>query len=87
MIAFIVFIVAMGIKMATSSQSLYEIDYYEKGEDHTARMNLEKEGELVDLEFLHGSNTLNFKFDSIGYVSEIKMVNLSNSKLDKSLKV
>ena len=83
--AFIVFIVAMGIKMATSSQSLYEVDYYEKGEDHTSRMKLQKESEKVILNFNHGSNKLSFQFDTIGLVSKVKMINLSNSKLDKNL--
>ncbi|MBT8326476.1 MAG: hypothetical protein KJP21_02055 [Bacteroidia bacterium] len=87
MIAFIVLIVAMGIKMATSSQSLYEVDYYEKGEEHTSRMNLEKEGEHVDVEFLHRSNKLKFNFDSLGYIQTIKLLNLSNSNLDRTLEI
>ncbi len=87
MVLFIVFIVAMGIKMATSSQSLYEQDYYEKGEDHTSRMNMEKVGEHVNMKFASESNTIHFEFDSIGLVEEIRLVNLADSKRDKTLKV
>ncbi len=42
MALFIVMIVAMGIKMVTSGQSKYEDNYYELGESHTKRMELEK---------------------------------------------
>ena len=52
MAAFILFIVAMGVKMASSSEALYEKDYYEQGEKHAERMALEQVGEAVQINYL-----------------------------------
>jgi hypothetical protein len=83
MASFIIMIVAMGIKMASTDQSLYEDDYYEKGEDHASRMTKELEAKHVELHLNRSSNSLQVSFDSMGFVNNIKLVKLSDETLDK----
>ncbi len=85
MALFIVMIVAMGIKMVTSGQSKYEDNYYELGESHTKRMELEKVGERVSVFFNAGN--LTFNFDSIGFVKEIKLIYLANPQEDRIIRL
>jgi hypothetical protein len=82
MALFILFIVSMGIKMATSSQELYEEDYYEQGEKHADRMAMEIEARNVNTEYISSENSLSFEFDSIGWVENVKLVHLSNAESD-----
>ncbi|MGB0849697.1 MAG: FixH family protein [Bacteroidia bacterium] len=82
MALFIVFIVSMGVKMATSSQALYEEDYYEQGEEHAIRMEQEKAGESVEVRFNRTTNSLDCEFEIDGYVSKYKLVCLADSKRD-----
>ena len=87
MAMFIIFIVSMGVKMATSSQALYEDDYYEQGEMHTERMKQEKAGEKVNATFNQTTSNVEVKFDSIGYVESAKFVHLANHRFDRSINV
>lgn len=82
MALFIIFIVSMGVKMATSSQALYEDDYYEQGEEHAIRMEQEKAGEAVRVKYNRTANSLDCEFAVEGYVSSYKLVCLADSKSD-----
>ena len=83
MALFILMIVAMGIRMATSDQSLYETDYYQKGEAHAERMEAEKQGHAIDIRYDHSTKMLNVDFgDTTGIIEEIKGIKLSDSSED-----
>jgi len=82
MAVFIIFIVSMGIKMATSSQALYEDDYYEQGEMHSVRMEQEQAGEKVSVSYNRAKNALIVAFDSVGYVEAYKLVFLADNTKD-----
>lgn len=83
MAAFIIFIVAMGIKMASSSEALYEKDYYEQGEQHAERMELEKVGKAVEVNYRISERGFSVLFDSIGFVNEIKLVHMAGAEDDR----
>lgn len=85
MAVFIVMIVAMGIKMATSQQSLYEENYYEQGENHEARMKAELEARNINFSFKPQTGEATFDFDSIGYVRSIKLIQLSDEGNDQCI--
>ena len=74
MAVFIIFIVSMGIKMATSSQALYEDDYYEQGEMHSARMEQEQAGEKVKVSYNRAKNALDVEYETEGYVTGYKLI-------------
>jgi hypothetical protein len=83
MAVFIVMVVAMGIKMASSSSELYETDYYEKGEDHATRMQEEALAKQVNLTFERNESQLRVEFlNGAGEVHEIRCLKLSDSKSD-----
>jgi hypothetical protein len=82
MALFIVMIVAMGIKMATSQQSLYEENYYEQGENHEARMKAELEAKNLQFTFKPQTGEASFVFDSTGYVTMIKLIQLADEGND-----
>jgi hypothetical protein len=82
MALFVIFIVSMGIKMATSNQSLYEKDYYEQGEMHAERMVQEQEGAKVMVSFNRGENAIDVKYEQEGYVTGYRLVFLADSKYD-----
>jgi hypothetical protein len=84
---FILLIVGMAIKMATSNQSLYQTDYYEQGEKHTDRMEREEVGKQVQVLYNPSSGTLNVSFDSIGVVQSVELRYLSDAGRDKRIKV
>jgi hypothetical protein len=86
MAAFIIFIVAMGIKMASSSEALYEKDYYEQGEKHAERMELEQVGQAVKINYLASENAFTITFDSVGFIQEIKLVHLAGADDDRIVK-
>jgi len=86
MASFIIFIVAMGVKMASSNDSLYEKDYYEQGEKHAERMQLEEVGEAVSINYLASQNAFSIAFDSIGYIQEIKLVHMAGADDDRIIK-
>ncbi len=85
MVCFILLIVGMGIKMATSSQELYEEDYYELGEEHASRMNMEVQAKYVSYELIRNHNQFLFQFDSIGLISSFKLVHLADKSQDRDL--
>ena len=87
MICFIVMIVSMGVRMATSSSELYERDYYEKGEDHAQRMEKESVSEEVTISYDSSSQMLNIDFGiEEGSISSIRGLKLSNSAQDFKFK-
>ena len=80
---FILMVVAMGIKMASSNSELYEKDYYEKGEEHATRMQEETLAKQVTLTFLRSASQLRVEFtNGAGEVHEIRCLKLSDSKSD-----
>lgn len=82
MALFIIFIVTMGVKMATSSQALYEDDYYEQGEMHAERMEQERAGEKVKVSYNRAKNALDVMYDTDGYVTSYKLVFLADNTKD-----
>jgi nitrogen fixation protein FixH len=82
MACFILFIVSMGVKMATSNQALYEDDYYEQGEMHAERMEQQQAGQEVTVSFNRRKNSLDVNFDGTGYVSSYKLVFLADNTQD-----
>ncbi|PCJ63962.1 MAG: hypothetical protein COA58_15140 [Bacteroidetes bacterium] len=82
MALFMIFIVSMGVKMISSSQELYEDNYYELGEEHASRMEKETEGEKVEATYNRSKNSIDITFDGKGYISNYKLVYLANSKFD-----
>ncbi len=87
MALFIIMIVAMGIKMATSSQSLYERDYYEKGESHAERMEREEVAQGVKLTYDYTLKGLEIDFEQRkGVVTEISCIKLSDATEDFKFK-
>jgi len=85
MALFIIFIVSMGVKMATSSQALYEDDYYEQGEMHAERMEQERAGEKVKFDYQRSEKQFQIGFDTIGFVTSSKFVNLADRTSDKEI--
>ncbi|MEY2924668.1 MAG: FixH [Bacteroidota bacterium] len=83
---FIIMIVAMGVKMATSNEALYEKDYYEQGEKHAERMELEQVGQAVKINYLASENAFAVAFDSVGYIQEIKLIHLAGADDDRIVK-
>lgn len=84
MSAFIIFIVAMGIKMSTSNSELYEKDYYKKGEDYAERMDQSKVAQEVEIRFDHAINGIVVNYpNEKGVVEKVKCFKLSNADEDK----
>lgn len=83
--AFIIMIVSMGIRMATSNQALYEDDYYELGENHTDRMHREEHARFVNVDLNANTQMLTVSFDSTGYCTRIRLVYLADKSQDKTL--
>lgn len=86
MIMFILFIVSLSVKMATSSYALYEDDYYEQGEIYNERMKMEKIGESVSADYIVDLNTLELNFKKAGVVTEVRLVFLADHEQDLSLR-
>lgn len=82
MALFIIFIVSMGIRMATSSQELYEQDYYEKGEQHTERMEMEENGKDIKIEYNHVNNSLDVSLDGEAQILSYKLTFLPDQTRD-----
>ena len=86
MALFIIFIVSMGVKMATSNQALYENDYYEQGEMHTERMEMEKVGETISADYNGHLNALELSFKKAGVITETKLIFLADNGQDFSIR-
>ncbi|MBO6517705.1 MAG: FixH family protein [Bacteroidia bacterium] len=83
MTVFILFIVGLGVLMVRNSTSLYEDDYYAKGEAHTAIMQQEKVGQDVDITYTDGSLQVDLK--QPGSLKLVTLKCMGNSSLDRSL--
>ena len=86
MALFILFIVTMGIIMATSSQTLYEDNYYEQGELHAERMEQEQAGEQVVVTYNHATNSLDVTYGERGFVVGYKLIFLADDHYDMAMK-
>lgn len=82
---FILLIVGMAVKMATSNQALYQSDYYEQGEQHSGRMVKEAKGRQVNLIYNPASGNMKVVFDSIGVVNEVVLRYLSDAQKDRRI--
>lgn len=87
LVSFIVFIVTLGIWMALSPQSLYEEDYYERGENYAARMKGEILGRHVIVDLDKEPRKLMVSFDKLGYVELVRLVYLSDQSQDREIKL
>lgn len=82
MLAFMALIVTLGIRMARSGQSLYEEEYYEKGEQHEDRLIKERTGLAVELSYNAALKSIELIYDSTGYFSEMLFRNLADENRD-----
>jgi hypothetical protein len=82
MALFIIFIVSMGVKMATSSQALYEEDYYEQGELHAVRMEEERNAKDIQIEYDPLQDALDVKLDGQAELLSYRLTYLANKKQD-----
>ncbi|MFY0643979.1 MAG: hypothetical protein JXR19_05895 [Bacteroidia bacterium] len=83
MACFITMIVAMGIRMATSSSELYERDYYEKGEEHAERMLQESQSGNINLSYDYSFKGLAVDFGDVeGIINQVRCLKLSDSSKD-----
>lgn len=87
LVSFVVFILTLGIWMALSPQSLYEEDYYERGENYAVQMKRELLGKNVTLDLDKESRELKVSFDKLGYVKSVRMICLSDQSQDKEIKM
>ena len=87
LVSFIVFIVTLGIWMALSPQSLYEEDYYERGENYAARMKGEILGRHIIVDLDKEPRKLMVSFDKLGYVELVRLVYLSDQSQDREIKL
>lgn len=87
LVSFVVFILTLGIWMALSPQSLYEEDYYERGENYAVQMKGELLGKNVTLDLDKESRELKVSFDKLGYVKSVRMICLSDQSQDKEIKL
>jgi len=87
LVTFVVFILTLVIWMALSPQSLYEEDYYERGENYAVQMKGELLGKNVTLDLDKESRELKVSFDKLGYVKSVRMICLSNQSQDKEIKM
>lgn len=83
MAVFVLFIVGLGVYMASNSDSLFEKDYYEKGENHTAVMNAEAVGKDVTVKYANGN--LIVELPKPGTVQTVVIKNMANANLDQKL--
>lgn len=85
---FIIMIVAMGIRMASSSSELYEQDYYKQGEEYAERMVQEDLAKNVQANYHYNNNALQIKFlKGQGDLIKLKAIKLSNSDEDFIIKL
>ena len=84
MIAFILFIVGMGVVMHRNSESLYDEDYFKQGENHTEIMRMKQNGLKVSADFVHG--VLQISLPEPGTIQKITMKNMADASLDRRLK-
>ncbi len=82
---FMIFIVGMGIYMSRNSDSLYEENYYQKGEDHTKTMEGERVG--LDVEIEYASGALRVELPIQGKLSYVLFKNMANSNSDRRLTI
>ena len=87
LVSFVVFILTLGIWMALSPQSLYEEDYYERGENYAVQMKGELLGKNVTLDLDKESRELKVSFDKLGYVKSFRMICLSDQSQYKEIKM
>ncbi len=84
---FILFVVFLGIWMSLSPQSLYEMDYYEKGENYATQIQHEISGKEVSLEFSDSLQVLHVFFKEMGNVEQIRLIYLSDNTKDRTILV
>ncbi len=87
LISFVIFITTLGIWMALSPQSLYDNDYYERGENHAIQMQKEISGKDIILDLNVESLKLKVIFKKSGYVKSARLICLSDKSRDKEIKV
>ena len=81
MIAFIAFIVVLVTMTMRDNDSLVEEDYYEKGLNHTEMMDLETNGQHVEVHVTDSVLVIDLK--ESGTITSIELKNMSNNKADK----
>lgn len=83
MIGFILFIVGMGFWMMRNNDSLYEKDYYQKGEQYTQTMVEKKNGQSVELRYTAGG--LHIDLQEPGSLESISLKHMANGEHDRRL--
>jgi len=82
---FMIFIVGMGIYMSRNADSLYEENYYQKGEDHTNTMEAERVGLGVKIQY--SSEALHIELPEQGKLLYVLFKNMANSNFDRKLTI
>lgn len=83
MTIFIVFIVGLGFYMVNNNDSLYEKDYYQKGEAHTETMEAEEIAANVKMDYHNPLLVIQLGED--GQVDKVVLKHMGNSKFDRVL--
>jgi hypothetical protein len=77
---FITFIVVMVVIMMRDDDSLYEKDYYEKGEAHTEVMAKKENAKGVEISYSNGQ--LSIRLPEVGTLTKVKLKHMGNSAND-----
>ena len=77
------FIIGLGFYMVNNNDSLYEKDYYAKGEAHTETMAAEKVGSEVRMDY--HNPLLVIELGKEGRVDRVVLKHMGNSKYDRVL--
>lgn len=80
---FILFIVGMVWIMVGGSDSLYDSDYYAKGENYSEEMGALHRGQMVNMKLIDGK--LLVSLPDTGSLNQITLKNISDGRKDKSL--
>jgi FixH len=80
MTLFVLFIAGLGFFLSRNSDSLYEEDYYERGEKHTIAMEQEEMGREVRLSYKGGHVYL--ELPEPGRINSISFKNMADASLD-----
>lgn len=84
MTLFILFIIGLVIYMLRDNDSLYEQNYYEKGEAYTETM-IEKENASQVKVHYNSSNNLTINLGDSGVVTEVLLKHMGDKKLDRTI--
>lgn len=84
MSVFIVFIVTLGVMMMRTNDSLYETNYYEKGEHYTSTMNATAAGH--DVEIRQDGHQMDIVLPRTGKIEKVVFRNMSDNQLDRILR-